>query len=81
MHGDHYDFSWGFQHRVVVMKMGMPMIVVKKQKQNGEDIEDLKRKKITSIGIQSMMRVPANFILPKETFYEGVKENEMCASR
>ena len=30
MHGDYYDFSWGFQHRVVVMKMWMTVIVVKK---------------------------------------------------
>ena len=28
-----------------------------------------------------MKRIPANFILPKETFFEGVKENKMCASR
>ena len=30
MHGDYYDFSWGFQHRVVLIKMGVTMIVVKK---------------------------------------------------
>ena len=45
MHGDHYDFSWGFQHRVVLIKMGVTMIVVRRWKQNGGDVEDLNLKK------------------------------------